>query len=193
MKKIFLSIVLIISSTLSSQNVEFPYSILLKDMEGNEFNSKKIDNKGKPIIIDFWASYCKPCIVKYNTFKEIYDDWQKKTGVKIIIVSIDKENRINAAKKLINKFNWPFEAYFDSNQELMTKIIGGKEAVPRSAVFNGSFNIILKKSGAKIFSSKDPDNPMKAIKDIYVKNKEITSEYKADITEYIKAVNQALK
>ena len=61
-------------------------SVNLKDMEGNSHNFAKLNNNGKPMIISFWATWCKPCTKELNAISEVYDDWQEETGVKVIAV-----------------------------------------------------------------------------------------------------------
>ena len=64
-------------------------NINLKDVNGNNKNLSKLSNNGNPIIISFWATWCKPCKAELNTIAEEYDDWVDETGVKLIAISID--------------------------------------------------------------------------------------------------------
>ena len=64
-------------------------SIDLRTAEGEPYNTANISNDGKPIILSFWALWCKPCIKELNTIADEYYDWQEETGVKLIAVSID--------------------------------------------------------------------------------------------------------
>ena len=84
-KLIFIVNFLLISTLLIGQ---LP-SVNIKDMEGNSLNFSKISNNGKPMIISFWATWCKPCKAELNTIAEEYDDWVDETGVKLVAVSID--------------------------------------------------------------------------------------------------------
>ena len=113
MKKIF-TIIVISSLTCfaSSQSKTFPISSTLTTMDGKIRDSNTFKHDG-PIIIDFWATYCKPCIIKYNTLKDKYAEWQKRTGVKIISISIDPTSRVETAKKFVEAYEWPYETYFD--------------------------------------------------------------------------------
>ena len=69
----------IISIFLFSSIVLFSYSQLpninLKDVNGDTKNLSKFSNNGKPMIISFWATWCKPCKAELNTIAEEYDDW----------------------------------------------------------------------------------------------------------------------
>lgn len=180
---------LILFFSVSAQG-SFPYSATLTDIEGNEINSSTFSNEGAPLIVDFWGAFCKPCIIKYHSMAEVYEEWQKETGVKIIIVSIDPERMQSMSKKLIEKYNWPFEAYFDPNQELLEQL-SGTSSVPQTFIYDGEFNLVKEKTGANI-SPKDPSVDKTKIMEIMNKSGGLESLI-CDLTEYQKAVKQALK
>ena len=63
-------------------------NINLKDINGETKNLSKYSNNGKPMIISFWATWCKPCKAELNTIAEEYCPLDE-TGVKLIAISID--------------------------------------------------------------------------------------------------------
>lgn len=68
---------------------------------------KKISDyvgKSEFLLIDFWASYCNPCIQKVPERKEIYDKYKDK-GFQIISISLD--NSLGLWQKVINKVDAP--------------------------------------------------------------------------------------
>ena len=76
MKKLILTITVIgIFTTLSlSQNRTLP-SVEVKTLYGENINIQEIENSGKPIVISFWATWCKPCKKELNAIAEVYEDW----------------------------------------------------------------------------------------------------------------------
>ena len=62
----------------------------LKDINGKAVNTAELSNDGKPFIISFFASWCKPCNRELSNIAEVYEDWQDETGVKLFAVSIDE-------------------------------------------------------------------------------------------------------
>lgn len=55
---------------------------MLKDINGNAVKTDTLSNNGKPFIIDFFATWCKPCNRELNAINEVYQDWVDETGVK---------------------------------------------------------------------------------------------------------------
>jgi len=53
-------------------------SVDIKDVKGNPFNTSKIENDGKPIIISFWATWCKPCMMVGPIIEELADEYTDK-------------------------------------------------------------------------------------------------------------------
>lgn len=184
-----LSFITVLSFAVVAQ-AAFPFSATLTDIEGNEVNSDTFTNQGAPLIIDFWGFFCKPCIVKHHSMAEVYEEWQKETGVKIIIISIDDEKMQDMPKKMIEKYDWPFEAYFDSNQELL-KQLSGVNSVPQTFIYNGEFNLIMKKKGASIIP-KDSSVDKSKLMEIMYEGGSLES-LACDLTEYLKAVKTAAK
>ncbi len=119
MKKIFLSLSLIfltIGIFAQNTNTDIP-SVEVKDINGNVFNTSKISNNGKPIIIDFWATWCHPCINELIAIDENYDDWKDETGVKVYAVSIDNSRSMGRVAPFVNGKGWEFEILLDPNSD----------------------------------------------------------------------------
>ena len=68
-----------------SQNRALP-NVFLKTLDNATISSSEFDNDGQPIIISFWATWCKPCIKELSNIAEVYEDWQDETGVKVTAI-----------------------------------------------------------------------------------------------------------
>ncbi|MBL7884045.1 MAG: TlpA family protein disulfide reductase [Bacteroidia bacterium] len=112
----------------------------LKSLDGKTFNSSKIINDGKPIIISFWATWCKPCKKELDAIAEEYDTWQKETGVKLIAISIDDARSSSKVNTDVKSKGWEYEVYLDENQDFKRAM--NVNNVPHTFVLNGKGEIV---------------------------------------------------
>lgn len=120
-------------------------SVTLKDISGQTVRMDTISNGGKPIIIDFFATWCKPCNRELSAISEVYEDWQVETGVKLIAISIDQAQNIHKVKPLVDQLGWPYEVLLDSNSDFR-RALGG-QLIPYTLVLDGNGKIIYKHQG----------------------------------------------
>lgn len=141
-RKLFFSAAIFLGSV--SSFAALP-SVMLKDMDGRSVDTAQLSNDGKPIIIDFWATWCKPCIRELNAIKEVYPDWQEETGVKVIAVSIDEAQNAQKVKPLVSRFGWDYEVLLDPNSEFKRQM--GVSDPPHVFVVDGDGNIVWNHQG----------------------------------------------
>ena len=119
--------------------------VTLKDLNGKAVRLDTLSNGGKPIIIDFFATWCKPCNRELSAISEVYDEWQQETGVRLIAVSIDQAHHINKVKPLVDQLGWPYEVLLDPNSELKRAL--GVQLIPYTLIVDGNGKIVYKHSG----------------------------------------------
>lgn len=115
-------------------------NINLKDVNGNNKNLSKLSNNGNPIIISFWATWCKPCKAELNTIAEEYDDWVDETGVKLIAISIDDSRSSSRVEPYINVQGWDYMVLLDPNGDCKRAM--NVNNVPHTFLINGSGKIV---------------------------------------------------
>lgn len=124
-----------------AESVEHLLTTPLKSLDGKE--SRISDNQGKIIIVNFWASWCAPCVEEMPDLEEINQEF---AGVQVIGYSVDTEQNVRrflskvpvdfpiligepTAISLMRKLGnpsggLPFSLIFSPEQELAYKIIG---------------------------------------------------------------------
>ena len=120
-------------------------SVLVKTLEGNSFNIQNISNKNNPIVISFWATWCKPCKKELNNIAEVYEDWQNETGVKLVAVSIDDTRSMNKVSPFVNASDWEYDILLDPNRDLARAL--GVTSVPHTFLLDGSRRIVWDHKG----------------------------------------------
>lgn len=144
MKKFLLLICLFAFSASSNLFAQLP-AVTLKTIDGKMLKMDTISNDGKPIIVDFFATWCKPCLRELDAIAEVYDEWQEETGVKVIIISIDRAQDVHKVKPLVANHDWDYDVYLDTNEELK-RALGG-QMVPFTLILDGKGNIAYKHQG----------------------------------------------
>ena len=139
-----LFIMMMLFATAQTISAQLP-SFKLKTIDGKTVSTDTLRNDGKPFIISFFATWCKPCNRELSAIAEVYDEWQKETGVKLYAVSIDKAQNANKVKPLVNQNGWPYEVMLDPNSEFR-KSFGG-EMIPFVIIGDGNGKIIDKHNG----------------------------------------------
>ena len=138
MKKLLTAITLAVAAfTAQAQSVP---DVKIKNMEGATVSTNTISNDGKPMIISFWATWCKPCIKELETINEVYAEWREQTGVKLVIVSIDDTRTTSSVAPFLNAKGWEYDPYLDVNSDFRRAM--NVNMVPHTFLLNGKREVI---------------------------------------------------
>ncbi len=136
MKKFFPFLVFIFIGLVSSQasGIKQSPALIIKTFDGKIFNLEK--NRGKIVIVNFWASWCVDCKKEMLILEEIYHEY-KSRGLEIIGISIDREKDRDKAMTLANSLKYKNAMIQDAKKN----DFDFPDAVPVSYVINGDGKI----------------------------------------------------
>ena len=121
-------------------------SVTLKNIDGKTVDTAKLNNNGKPFIISFFATWCKPCQRELDAIHEQIVDWEEETGVKVIAVSIDQGQNVDKVKPLVDAKGWEYEVLLDPNGDF-NRAMNVNGTVPTVFVIDGKGKIVDRRSG----------------------------------------------
>jgi thiol-disulfide isomerase/thioredoxin len=100
-------------------------TFVLTTLEGKPLRSD--DLRGKVHLLDFWASWCQPCVEKFPLVKQLAEDFKDKLA--IIAVNVDEESRIAMARQVIKAHQLPWLHVMSGRGETdpVWKMFGGME------------------------------------------------------------------
>ncbi len=101
----------------------------IKEIKENDFQ-KEIIEANLPVLVDFWAEWCRPCLKMKPFIKEIAEEFEGK--IKVCEVNVD-ENPSEAAKYGVRGIP---SIFFFKNGELAARVVGvvGKKELLRHVV-----------------------------------------------------------
>ena len=149
-KKLRFSIFVVLFITVQSVFAQLP-QVTLKTMDGKAVRVDTLSNGGKPFVIDFFATWCKPCNRELDAISEVYADWQEETGVKIFAVSIDQGQNINKVKPLVDNHGWEYDVLLDPNGDLKRAL--GIQMIPYVLIVDGQGTIVYPYFSSRMVSS----------------------------------------
>lgn len=144
MEKLNLLLAALIISVGCPAQAQLP-KLTLKNIEGRSVQVDRLENGGKPIIVSFFATWCKPCNRELKAIDEVYADWQRETGVKLVAISIDQAQNIHKVKPMVDENDWTYEVLLDPNSQLKRAL--GIQTIPYTLVIDGQRNIVYRHNG----------------------------------------------
>lgn len=113
--------------------------VSIQTLEGTHYSARDLHNDGKPFVVSFWATWCRPCLKELTAIDEIYPEWQE-LGFKLIAISTDNARTRPNVLPMVNGRGWEFEFYLDENGDLQRAM--GVNLIPHTFILNGKGEVI---------------------------------------------------
>ena len=98
------------------------------DLEGNAHQLS--DFRGKPVLLNFWASWCGPCQMEMPDFQKYYESHGDKVNFVIVNLTDGQQETVESASAFIAEKGYTFPVYYDTDIDAAVKY--GVSAVPVS-------------------------------------------------------------
>lgn len=123
---------------------EFPKEVV-STLDGKKVNTSDYIGKGNPVIISFWATWCKPCISELDNIAGIYEEWQEKYNVNLIAITTDNSRGLRKVPALVSSKGWSYSVLADDSGKLALTL--GIISIPQSYLLDGEGNIVYSHTG----------------------------------------------
>ena len=108
-----------VDSSAASQQAEDESSkapdFKMVDAEGNE--QQFYNFLGKPIVLNFWASWCGPCQMEMPDFEEAYKNYGEEVNFLMVNMTDGSRETVDTASEFISAQGYTFPVYYDTAQE----------------------------------------------------------------------------
>lgn len=120
------------------------------DFELLDLSGEKVrlsDFKGKTVILDFWATWCGPCLQSFPVMKKAVNKYAENPNVKFLFVNTwERVDDIKSnAEEFMKKSKYPFHVLLDDQNDVVEKF--GVQGIPTKFVIGSNGNIKFQSVG----------------------------------------------
>lgn len=129
---------LLIFSGLIPVKAQKAIDFTLKDLDGNQIRLSDYFHENV-ILLDFWATWCIPCIKELTHFQKFYDKYKEK-GLKIFAVNVDGPDTVASVKNFVKRYNYNFPVLLDTESKVVA-LYNPRVTLPYSILLDKGGNI----------------------------------------------------
>ena len=144
--KVYVSRLLSTGAAMVKAEIQVPldtYQWQLMDLEGIGFDFEK--ERGNVVLVNFWATWCAPCVAEMPSLQKLYDDYGDK--VTFMLVAQDEYEKVTG---FIQQKNYNLPVYYSKTDK--PKVLDSK-LLPTTYVISKKGNIIVAETGAADWNS----------------------------------------
>ncbi|MGG6438123.1 redoxin domain-containing protein [Saccharococcus caldoxylosilyticus] len=98
------------------------------------------DFRGKPVIVNFWTTWCPPCKKEMPDMEKFYQNYHSKVG--LLAVHLTSQDTVENAKSFIHDYQLSFPVVLDKKQKVLNEY--HIQTIPTSYIIDGD-GVIRKK------------------------------------------------
>jgi thiol-disulfide isomerase/thioredoxin len=111
------------------------------------------DHKGKVLVVNFWATWCPPCVAEMPTLAKLAAEYEGKP-LEVLVISIDREKDVEKARAFIAQHR-PLNFYSDPTAKLPFALSPPAMGMPTTVIYGADGVEIARLSGEADWSTKD--------------------------------------
>lgn len=122
---------------------DYNWTLINLDSEKNNFSQ----SKDKVVVLNFWATWCPPCVAEMPSFQKLFDDYG--SDVAFYFVTSEKPDKVN---RFLEKHEYSFPVYlqhFEAPDKLQSSVL------PTTFILSKSGKIIVNETGVADWNSKN--------------------------------------
>ncbi len=123
-------------------------NIAFADSKGNKLSLG--DLKGKVVFINFWATWCPPCIAEMPSINNLYKRYRDKSKITFIMVDVDAN--FQKSKSFMDKNNYDLPLYIPASQ-IPSNFLSG--AIPTTVILDKSGKMVGRIEGSREYDSQE--------------------------------------
>ena len=158
-KLLFLMLAVMVGVNASAQTLP---DVKIENQEGKVISTKSLAD-GTPMIISFWSTTCKPCIMELNAINDNLLDWLEEVDMKVVAISVDDARTVSRARAMTKGQGWDdYVCLYDKNQDFKRAM--NVSLTPHTFIVDGKGNIVYSHSGYTPGSEQELFEKIKALK-----------------------------
>lgn len=141
------------STPAKQSKVNKHYEEVLKSFSATTFEKEKLSYRNPPkvLIVNFWASWCTPCLEEFPSLNELTEKF-KGSDLKIVGVNTDEKDQNNKVKKILSKYDLKFPVVLDKDGSLINDFL--VSTIPISIIYHNG-KVVEVSKGSKDFMSEE--------------------------------------